>query len=66
LTDRLDTRECGSECNIKSIIKLFIQKKIGKLGDTLAKQRGYWILTQNRGMQTQKNWLEPIGMKFNG
>ena len=48
---------------VKSSIKLFIQKKIGKLGDKV--QRGYWILTQNRGMQTQKDWQEPSGIKFN-
>ena len=28
-------------------------------------QRGYWILTQNRGMQTRKDWQEPTGIKFN-
>jgi hypothetical protein len=47
---------------VKSSIKLFIQKKIGKLGDTPAR---YWILTQNGGMQTWKNWQEPTGKKFN-
>jgi hypothetical protein len=28
-------------------------------------QWGYWILTQNRGMQTRKGWQEPTGIKFN-
>jgi hypothetical protein len=28
-------------------------------------QRVYWTLTQNRGMQTQKDWQEPAGIKFN-
>ena len=32
-----DTRECAvSEYNVKLSIKLFIQKRIGKFGDTLA------------------------------
>jgi hypothetical protein len=57
--DRQDTRECAeSECNIKSSIKLFIQKKIGKSGDTSARYnevaRCFMTLTQNRGMQSQR------------
>jgi hypothetical protein len=28
-------------------------------------QRGCWIFTWNRGMQTWKNWQEPTGIKFN-
>jgi hypothetical protein len=27
--------------------------------------RSYWILTQNRGRQTWKDWQEPTGIKFN-
>jgi hypothetical protein len=51
------TRECAvSECNVKSSIILFIQKKIGKLGDTLARYNEVtgclMTLTHNRGMQT--------------
>jgi hypothetical protein len=39
VTNRLDTGECGSECNVKLSIKLFIQKKIGKLGDISARYK---------------------------
>jgi hypothetical protein len=40
MTNRQDTRECAkSECNVKLSIKLFIQKKIGKLGDTSARYK---------------------------
>jgi hypothetical protein len=54
-----DTRECAeSECNVKLSIKLFIQKKIGKLGDISARYnevtRCLMTLTQNRGIQTQR------------
>jgi hypothetical protein len=28
-------------------------------------QWSYQILTQNRGMQTRKDWQEPSGIKFN-
>jgi hypothetical protein len=53
------TRECAvSECNVKLSIKLFIQKKIGKLGDTSARYNEItgclMTLTQNRGMQTRR------------
>jgi hypothetical protein len=95
---------------VKSSIKLFIQKKIGKSGDTLARYNEVTefffffffflvfqdrvslyspgcpgthfvdqavlelrnppasasrILTQNRGMQIQKDWQEPTGIKIN-
>jgi hypothetical protein len=29
------------------------------------RQRSYWILTQNKGMQTRKDWQEPTEIKFN-
>ena len=58
MTNRLNTREFGSECNVKLNIKPFIQKKIGKLGDTSARYNEVtgclMTLTQNRGMQTQR------------
>jgi hypothetical protein len=64
VTSKHDTRECGeSEYNVKLSITRFIQKKIGKLGDTSARYNevtGYLMtLTQNRGMQTQR--LERTG-----
>jgi hypothetical protein len=39
VTKRYDTRECaGSECNLSNRASdFFIQKKIGKLGDTPAR-----------------------------
>ena len=40
VTSKHDTRECGeSEYNVKLSIKRFIQKKIGKLGDTSARYK---------------------------
>ena len=46
-------------------IKLFIQKTIRKLGDTLASYKKFSGFLQKTGMQTQKDWQEPTGIKFN-
>jgi hypothetical protein len=46
-------------------IKLFIQKKIGKLCDTPARYKEATGFLQKTGMQTQKDWQEPTGIKFN-
>ena len=45
-----------SECNVKSSIKLFIQKKIGKLGDTSARYKlGYRMLNDSYTEQRNEN-----------
>jgi hypothetical protein len=65
VTNSQDTRECDeSECNLSNrASNCFIQKKIGKLGDTSARYNEVtgclMTLTQNRGTQTQR--LERTG-----
>jgi hypothetical protein len=61
LTDRLGTRECGSECKVKSSIKLFMQKKRGKLGDTLAR---YKRLLDSYTKQRNANMEELAGTNW--
>jgi hypothetical protein len=63
VTNRQDTRDCAeSECNVKLSIRLFIQKKIGKVGDTLARYNEVtgclMTHTQNRNANTKagRNW----------
>jgi hypothetical protein len=64
LTDRLDRRECRSECNLSNRASDFLyRKKIGKLGDTPARYKEVTGFTQNRGIQTWNNWQEPTGGK---
>lgn len=61
MTNRLNTREFGSECNVKLNIKPFIQKKIGKLGDTSARYKlGYRMLNGSYTKQEckHKDWQE--------
>jgi hypothetical protein len=51
-------------CQIKH--QTFYTEENREVGQHNSKvQRGYWILTQNRGMQTGKNWQEPTGVKLN-